>query len=153
MADEHVGSRLAALLKTLKPKTKQPVSTKILNTWITQAEGQLGDEARGGRLGWLIASSVAIAAVQRAVDVDGRQLFLLKGGTLLQHRLNVTARTTKDVDGLIRGDIDDSSGCSKTCSTSRGDHCGCGAARSRSSTCRPRSSSRVGSTSSSTCAA
>ena len=106
MADEHVGSRLAALLKTLKPKTKQPVSTKILNTWITQAEGQLGDEARGGRLGWLIASSVAIAAVQRAVDVDGRQLFLLKGGTLLQHRLNVTARTTKDVDGLIRGDMD-----------------------------------------------
>ncbi|MFW6599333.1 nucleotidyl transferase AbiEii/AbiGii toxin family protein [Propionibacteriaceae bacterium Y2011] len=33
-------------------------------------------------------------------------LFLLKGGTLLQHRLNATARTTKDVDGLIRGDMD-----------------------------------------------
>lgn len=30
----------------------------------------------------------------------------LKGGTLLQHRLNATARTTKDVDGLVRGDID-----------------------------------------------
>ncbi len=33
-------------------------------------------------------------------------MFLLKGGTLLQHRLNATARTTKDVDGLIRGDMD-----------------------------------------------
>jgi hypothetical protein len=33
-------------------------------------------------------------------------LFLLKGGTWLQHRLNVPARTTKDVDGLVRGDID-----------------------------------------------
>lgn len=78
----------------------------MLDTWIAQAEGRLGDEARGGRLGWLVASSVAIAAVQRAVDAQGRQLFLLKGGTLLQHRLDATARTTKDVDGLIRGDID-----------------------------------------------
>lgn len=107
MSDEHLGSRLTALLRTLKPKTKEPVSTKVLNTWIAQAEGKLGDEARGGRLGWLIASSVAIAAVQRAIDTEGRQPFLLKGGTLLQHRLNATARTTKDVDGLIRGDLDE----------------------------------------------
>lgn len=106
MSDERIGSRLAALLATLKPKTKQPVSTKVLNAWIAQAENQLGDEAKAGRLGWLIASSVAIAAVQRALDEDGRQLFLLKGGTLLQHRLNATARTTNDVDGLIRGDMD-----------------------------------------------
>lgn len=106
MKDEQIDSRLAALLKTLKPKTKQPISTKVLNTWIAQAEGQLGDEAKGGRLGWLIASSVAIAAVQRALDEDGHQLFLLKGGTMLQHRLNSTARTTKDVDGLVRGDMD-----------------------------------------------
>lgn len=106
MTDKHIGSGLAALLQTLKPKAMQPASTKVLNTWIAQAEGKLGDEAKGGRLGWLIASSVAIAAVQRAIDTDGCQLFLLKGGTLLQHRLNATARTTKDVDGLIRGDMD-----------------------------------------------
>lgn len=106
MPDDRVGSKLAALLRTLKPKTKEPVSAKVLNTWIAQAEGQLGDEAKGGRLGWLIASSVAVGAVQRALDEDGRQLFLLKGGTLLQYRLNATARTTKDVDGLVRGDMD-----------------------------------------------
>ena len=106
MPDDRVGSKLAALLRTLKPKAKEPVSAKVLNTWIAQAEGQLGDEAKGGRLGWLIASSVAVGAVQRALDEDGRQLFLLKGGTLLQHRLNATARTTKDVDGLVRGDMD-----------------------------------------------
>lgn len=107
MINERIGSPLAARLKTLKPKTKEPVSTKVLNAWIAQAERQLGDEAKGGRLGWLIASSVAIAAVQRAIDADGRQLFLLKGGTLLQHRLPATARATKDVDGLIRGEIDE----------------------------------------------
>jgi hypothetical protein len=106
MSDERLGSRVAALLRTLNPKTKQPASAAILNQWITQAEGKLGPEAKAGRLGWLVASSVAIASVQRAIDADGRQLFLLKGGTLLQHRLPATARPTKDVDGLVRGDLD-----------------------------------------------
>ncbi|WP_029089473.1 nucleotidyl transferase AbiEii/AbiGii toxin family protein [Brevibacterium album] len=106
MSSEPSRSRLASLLKSLKPKSKRPASARVLNTWIVQAEGLLGDEARGGRLGWLVAPSVATAAVQRALDADGRQLFLLKGGTLLQHRLNATARATKDVDGVIRGDMD-----------------------------------------------
>ena len=106
MSDDRIGSRLAALLHTLEPKTKQPASVTVLNNWIAQAESKLGPEAKGGRLGWLVASSVAIACVQRAIDADGRQLFLLKGGTLLQHRLHATARTTKDVDGLVRGDLD-----------------------------------------------
>ena len=107
MSRESFDSRLAALLRTVKPKAKQPASAAILNQWINQAEGQLGPEAKGGRLGWLIASSVAIACVQRAIDSDGKPLFLLKGGTLLQHRLSATARPTKDVDGLIRGDLDE----------------------------------------------
>lgn len=94
MSEALAGSGPAALLGTLKPKTKQSVSTDVLNIWITQAEGQLGDEVKAGRLGWLVASSVAIAAVQRALDADGRRLFLLKGGTLLQHRLTSTARAT-----------------------------------------------------------
>jgi hypothetical protein len=106
LSDERISSRLAAMLHTLKPKAKQPASATVLNNWIAEAEGRLGPEAKGGRLGWLVASSVAIACVQRAIDADGRQLFLLKGGTLLQHRLNATARTTKDVDGLVRGDMD-----------------------------------------------
>lgn len=106
MADEPEASRIAALLARLAPKSKQPASAAVLNGWISQAEGTLGTGVGGGRLGWLVASSVAIAAVQRAVDVDGRQLFLLKGGTLLQHRLDVTARATKDIDGVVRGDLD-----------------------------------------------
>lgn len=100
-------SRLARTLHEQKEKKSQPASASILNKWITLAESRLGEEVGGGRLGWLIASSVAVAAAQRAVDQDGQQLFLLKGGTLLLHRLDVPARTTKDIDGLIRGDIDD----------------------------------------------
>ncbi len=106
MGDEAVGSRLAELLRTLKPKAKQPVSATVLNTWIAQAESKLGPDASGGRLGWLVASSVAVAALQRVIDSDDRQVFLLKGGTLLQHRLPATARATKDVDGLVRADLD-----------------------------------------------
>ena len=107
MPDSPVRSRIAELVGVLPPKDKQPNSANVLSNWITLAESRVGPDATGGRLGWLVASSVAIAAVQRAIDADGRQLFLLKGGTLLQHRLNVTARTTKDVDGLVRGDIDE----------------------------------------------
>lgn len=50
MSDKLVGSRLAVLLGTLKPKTKQPVSAKVLNTWIAQAEGRLG--GRGSLRQW-----------------------------------------------------------------------------------------------------
>lgn len=103
---EPFESRQAAPLRDLAPKAKPPASASILNTWIAQAERRLDSETDRGRLGWLIASSVAVAAVQRAVDSEGHQLFLLKGGTLLQHRLHLTARATRDIDGLIRGDID-----------------------------------------------
>jgi len=106
MADRPLDSRLNGVLGALKPKDKQPNSASMLDVWIAQAAGRIGEEATGGRLGWLVASSIAVAAVQRAVDDDGRQLFLLKGGTLLQHRLRTTARATKDIDGLVRGDID-----------------------------------------------
>lgn len=103
---EPVPTRVAKLLRGLKVKESTPTSANNLNKWIAHAESALGEEVGGGRLGWLIASSVAIAAIQRAVDNNGNKLFLLKGGTLLQHRLDAPARTTKDIDGLIRGDIE-----------------------------------------------
>lgn len=107
MSDDHIRSPLSQSLSSLKPKAKQPASTRVLNTWIAQAEGKMGAEEGGGRLGWLVASSIAIAAVQRAVDASGQRLFLLKGGTLLQHRLSAAARATRDFDGIVRGDMDE----------------------------------------------
>ena len=47
---------------------------------------------------------MVVAALQRAVDEAG-PLFLLKDGTLLQHRLGLDARATRDIDGLVRGDL------------------------------------------------
>lgn len=95
---------LSEALGGLRPKGKVPNSARVLNTWIAQAERQL--ESDGGRLGWLVASTVVAAALQQAVDEQGHPYFLLKGGTLLQHRLPQFSRATTDLDGLIRGDIE-----------------------------------------------
>ncbi|BDZ43141.1 hypothetical protein GCM10025865_24400 [Paraoerskovia sediminicola] len=97
-------TNLASALSALKPKVKAPNSARVLDGWILRAERQLGSD--GGRLGWLVASTVVAAALQQAVDAQGRPMFLLKGGTLLQHRLPRLARTTTDLDGLVRGDLD-----------------------------------------------
>jgi Nucleotidyl transferase AbiEii toxin, Type IV TA system len=35
------------------------------------------------------------------------RLFLLKGGTLLEHRLNVPGRSNKGIDGVVGGDLDE----------------------------------------------
>lgn len=102
--EESEPANLAAALGGLRPKNKMPASARVLDGWIAQAERQLGSD--GGRLGWLISSTIVAAALQQAVDEQGEPLFLLKGGTLLQHRLPRLSRATTDLDGLIRGDLD-----------------------------------------------
>ncbi|MFZ0531274.1 MAG: nucleotidyl transferase AbiEii/AbiGii toxin family protein [Propionicimonas sp.] len=99
------GPDLSSRLRELTPKQKQPNSATVLNNWIARAELDLGID-EGGRLGWLVASTIVTAALQRAVATDGQSRFLLKGGTMLQHRLRIPTRATKDLDGLIRGDIE-----------------------------------------------
>jgi hypothetical protein len=88
----------------IKDRGKEPRSASVLNSWISKAQGDVGLEA--DRLGWLVASAVVVAALQRTREDDGRSSFLLKGGTYLQYRMDWAARPTKDVDGLVRGDID-----------------------------------------------
>lgn len=53
---------LAAALGALRPKDKQPASARVLNGWISQAERALGSD--GGRLGWLVATTITTAALQ-----------------------------------------------------------------------------------------
>lgn len=94
-----------ARMGELEDRRKVPHSTDVLNRWVNQAQAAVGVEA--AVLGWLVASSVVVAALQRALDEQGNSRFLLKGGTYLQHRMGWTGRPTKDVDGLVRGDLDD----------------------------------------------
>lgn len=101
---ERDRANLASALNGLAPKGKSPASARVLNAWIAQAQDRLG--SAGPRLGWLVAATVVSAALQRAVDESGVPLFLLKGGTMLQYRLQGISRTTQDIDGLVRGDMD-----------------------------------------------
>lgn len=95
---------LSAFLKTLQRRDKEPNSARVLNSWIAQAERKAGSES--GRLGWLIASTVVTAKLQKVSQADQTPYFLLKGGTLLQHRLTHFSRATRDLDGMVRADLD-----------------------------------------------
>lgn len=101
-AEAESGDALTRL-NALPPRGKHPNSTRILDGWVAKAQAQVGVDH--GRLGWLVASTVVIAALQRAIDDTTQPRFLLKGGTYLQHRLNWTGRATTDVDGIVRGDL------------------------------------------------
>jgi len=90
---------------SLSERDKEPSSKRVLDTWIAHAVGSTGIVER--RLGWIVASSVAIAALQRAVHTDARPRFLLKGGTYLEARLGLRSRATSDIDALFRGDFDE----------------------------------------------
>lgn len=88
---------------SLPDRGKQPKSKRHLDAWIQQAQSKTG--VRANRLGWLVASSVVIAALQRTRAGDGHPRFLLKGGAYLEIRLGLRSRATKDVDILFRGDF------------------------------------------------
>ena len=96
--------RLGDGMAALKPKDKEPNSIRVLNSWIAHAEQALGDPD-SGRISWLIATTVVAAKLQQVVDEQRSSRFLLKGGTMLQHRLGLAARATKDLDAIVRGDI------------------------------------------------
>ncbi len=92
-------------LADLKDRGKAPASKNVLDNWITVASRETGVQA--ARLRWTVASTVLIGAIQRARTEADRPYFILKGGTYLQYRLNRPGRSTKDIDGIIDGDLDD----------------------------------------------
>ena len=91
----------------LPPRGKQPSTVRTIETWIQQAENRVGIGAR--RLGWMVASGLVVAAIQRKLHGDGHPLFLIKGGVYLELRFGMQARSTKDVDLLFRGQFDNAS--------------------------------------------
>lgn len=105
-AEENVRFDLSGKLAELKPKNKEPRSIRVLDSWVAHAENEL-NLGQSGRLAWLVASTVVSAKLQQIIDDAGASRFSLKGGTLLQHRLGLCARATKDLDGIVTGDIED----------------------------------------------
>jgi len=89
----------------LEPRGKSPATVRAIETWIQQAEQKVGVGSR--RLGWLVATSVLISALQRVAHTDGEPRFLIKGGAYLELRLGLRARATRDLDTLFRGHFDD----------------------------------------------
>lgn len=92
-------------LAALKPKSKEPNSRRVLDSWISHAENNISGQ--GNRLSWLIATTIVVAVLQQVVDVAGDSRFFLKGGVLLQYKLDTAARATKDLDGIVKGDLED----------------------------------------------
>ena len=89
------------------PDKQRPVpSVRSLNQWLRDAETQSGLSQQW--LGWQLASTVVVAALQRAIGADAA-LFLVKGGVYVQLQLGEKAvtRATKDIDTLFRGDVDE----------------------------------------------
>ena len=85
----------------LPDRQRTPVSARALNMWLRDAQTRTGVGEK--RIGWLLASTVAVAALQRALGADEEPLFLLKGGLFMEFHLGLDARVTKDVDALFRG--------------------------------------------------
>jgi len=70
-------------------------SARQLDQWVRDARELTGGAEQ--RIGWVLASTVVIAALQRILGHDGRPLFLVKGGLYLELQLGLKARATKDV--------------------------------------------------------
>jgi hypothetical protein len=92
--EDEMPYNLAQPLDRLKAKDKTPRSSHVLDVWIAKAERDL--HASGGRLGWLVASTVVAAVLQQALNASGEPAFLLKGGSLLQHKFRDPTRTTTE---------------------------------------------------------
>jgi hypothetical protein len=87
------------------PDKNRPVpGVRALQTWVRDAHRETGVGAE--RISWLVACTVVIAALQRALGEDGQPLFFVKGGVYIELNIGLRARATTDVDTLFRGDLD-----------------------------------------------
>ena len=95
-------------LDQLKPRGKPPANKQAIDRWIHDAEREVGIGAR--RFGWMVASGVVVAAIQRVLHTDGLPRFLIKGGAYLELRLGLRARAPGSSAGL-RSRADSIAGC------------------------------------------
>jgi hypothetical protein len=87
-----------------EPERKAPHNTSVIERWVNEYAREHGVAA--GRLGRWIQFMVVLAVLDRARDDQGEPLFLLKGGAAMELRLQLDARTTKDIDTAFRESMD-----------------------------------------------
>lgn len=83
------------------PKQKEPNSLRVLQEWVRNYAEQ--EELPQTRVHRAVSFMLVALPLERSLDADGEPLFLVKGGVSMELRLNLRARTTKDLDAVFRG--------------------------------------------------
>jgi hypothetical protein len=91
-------------ISDLPDRGKEPANRRALLGWLAAAATSAQIAPR--RLNTLVANSIVLSALSRAVDEENKPLFLLKGGTQLELRLGLRARASSDLDTLFRGEFE-----------------------------------------------
>ncbi len=85
------------------PKDKPPHSVKVLHSWINTYAKETGQVPE--RIMRSVSYMIASLALERAQDDTGAPLFLIKGGVMIELRLGLRARATKDLDAVFRAEL------------------------------------------------
>lgn len=87
------------------PKQKQPHSMRVLQAWIREYADQ--EQLPESRVRRAVSFMLVALPLERSLDTEGNPLFAVKGGVSMELRLNLRARTTKDLDAVFRGAFED----------------------------------------------
>ena len=87
------------------PKQKQPHNMRVLQAWIREYADQ--EQLPESRVRRAVSFMLVALPLERSLDTEGNPLFAVKGGVSMELRLNLRARTTKDLDAVFRGAFED----------------------------------------------
>jgi Nucleotidyl transferase AbiEii toxin, Type IV TA system len=85
------------------PKDKPPHSVKVLHSWIATYAKETDQVPE--RIMRSVSYMIASLALERARDQEGAPLFLIKGGVMIELRLGLRARATRDLDAVFRAEF------------------------------------------------
>lgn len=87
------------------PKQKRPHNMRVLQDWIRDYADR--EQLAESRVRRAVSFMLIALPLERSLDSQGNPLFVVKGGVSMELRLDLRARTTKDLDAVFRGAIED----------------------------------------------
>lgn len=78
---------------------------RVLQGWIREYANQ--EQLSESRVRRAVSFMLVALPLERSRDDEGNSLFAVKGGVSMELRLNLRARTTKDLDAVFRGAFED----------------------------------------------